>query len=569
MRIDSLDIEEFANGEHRGMEIESLSSDSQLLQGGSRTGKTLTFNAILYNLLGAQHTIDLATGRQNEVEIGFTNNRRFFRGNPEAEYETEDETLHGSEASETFSEDLGDTTLLKSHFVHSHIGKMPLDDLSRAQRTRLIRSVTNQGLEQRISRLEDAKEQLDQLVVETKDTKRRLSEEESDLDRKISDLESQKEKYERLEAQIETGELAELSKQLKRDEKLETELDDLFKEKEGLRKRLRKLHRKKRKQENYESEVNEIIAEAVNDFVCPTCDRRITTEKAKNRINRGYCPYCGQNHSLDGLKDRLSQKIEESDDLLDELKEEIQELQDQKDDVSQQIDKIKEKRPELGELDGFTKRRLDNYDHNIQKIQDHVQEELESISNSLEDLQSDQQSINQRSEEVEQKLEAYSEALSHSSEMVGELTEESFEAGIQEFSDAWEDAYNQMNSNLQLGISISEEGRIQFPGRNNLREYDRGGNLSGSELQLLNISFVCTLSRFTTENDVIDWDTIVLDEPFSNLQEDENMEAALDYITSLDKQVIVTTSNSSIESRFDQVEELEREPLQTKLGEFL
>jgi len=211
MRIDSLDIEEFAGGEHRGMEIESVSSDSQLLRGGSRTGKTLTFNAILYNLLGAQHTIDLATGRQNEVELEFTDETRFFRGNPEAEYERDGETLQGSTASEAFSEDLGDTTLLKSLFVHSHIGKMPLDDLSRSQRTKLIRSVTNRELEQRISRLEDAEEQLDELVIETKDTKRRLSEEESDLDRQISDLESQKEKYDRLESQIESGELAELS----------------------------------------------------------------------------------------------------------------------------------------------------------------------------------------------------------------------------------------------------------------------------------------------------------------------------------------------------------------------
>lgn len=569
MRIDSLDIEEFAGGEHRGMEIESVSSDSQLLRGGSRTGKTLTFNAILYNLLGAQHTIDLATGRQNEVELEFTNDSRFFRGNPEAEYEVDDETLQGSTASETFSEDLGDTTLLKSLFVHSHIGKMPLDDLSRSQRTKLIRSVTNRELEQRISRLEDAEEQLDELVIETKDTKRRLSEEESDLDRQISDLESQKEKYDRLESQIESGELAELSQQLKKDEQVEDRLDELFKEKEGLRKRLRKLHRKKRKQENYESEVNDIIAEAVNDFVCPTCDRRITTEKAKNRIQRGYCPYCGRNHSLDGLKQRLSRKIEESDDLLDDLKEEIEELQEQRDEVSDQIDELKENRPELEELDGFTKRRLDNYDHNIQQVRDHVQEELESISTSLEELKSERESLDEQIERVEQKFEAYSDAYDHASELVDELAEESFEAGIQEFSEAWEEAYNQMNSNLQLEISISEEGRIQFPGRNNLREYDRGGNLSGSELHLLNISFACTLGSFATESGVVDWDAIVLDEPFSNLQEEENREAALEYILSLDKQTIVTTSNTSIDSRFDQVEVLEREPLQTQIGDFV
>jgi DNA repair exonuclease SbcCD ATPase subunit len=569
MRINSLEIEEFASGEHRGKEIESVSTDSLLLRGGSRTGKTLTFNALLYNLLGAQHTIDLATGQKNKVELGFTNETRYFRGNPRAEYEKNGETLHGSKASKTFSEDLGDTNLLKSLFVHSHIGKMPLDKLNRGERTKLIRSVTNQELERRISRLEDAEEQLNELVIETEDTKRRLSEEDSDLDRQIRDLESQKKKYERLESQIKSGELAELSQRLREDEKVENQLDDLFKEKEGLRKRLRKLHRKKRKQENYESEVNDIIAEAVNDFVCPTCDRRITTEKAKNRIQRGYCPYCGRKHSLSGLKKRLSRKIEESDDLLDELKDEIDELKDKRDDVSDQIDELKQGRPELEELDGFTKRRLDDYDHDIQQVRDHVQEELESISNSLEELRSDRESLDEKVERINRKSEAYSEALNHASELVDELEEESFKSGIQEFSEAWEEAYNQMNSNLQLGISISEEGRIQFPGRNNLREYDRGGNLSGSELHLLNISFVCTLSQFATESDVTEWDTIVLDEPFSNLQEEENRKAALEYILSLDKQTIVTTSNKSIGPRFDQVEILEREALQTKIGDFV
>jgi predicted YcjX-like family ATPase len=64
------------------------------LRGGSRTGKTLTFNALLYNLLGAQHTIDLATGQKNKVELGFTNETRYFRGNPRAEYEKNGETVN-------------------------------------------------------------------------------------------------------------------------------------------------------------------------------------------------------------------------------------------------------------------------------------------------------------------------------------------------------------------------------------------------------------------------------------------------------------------------------------------
>lgn len=47
MKIESIDIEEFADGEHRGKTVRNIRSDSLLFRGGSRTGKTLTFNAVL------------------------------------------------------------------------------------------------------------------------------------------------------------------------------------------------------------------------------------------------------------------------------------------------------------------------------------------------------------------------------------------------------------------------------------------------------------------------------------------------------------------------------------------
>jgi len=569
MRIDHLGVEEFASGEHRGKDIESIDGESLLLRGGSRTGKTLTFNAIIYNLLGARETIDVAAGRQNKVKIGFTDGTSFYRGTPEAEFDDGDEVFSGSIASEKFADHLGDTELVKSHFVHSHIGKMPLDDLSRSKRISLIRSVTNIELERRLTRFMNAEAQLDQLVVEAEDSRRRVSEKQEDLERQIGDLESQEEKHMKLQKKIESGELATLSDQLKRNQELEESLDGLFKEKEGLRKRLRKLHRKKRKQQNYDSEVKDIIAEAVNDFVCPACDRRITSKKAKNRIDSGYCPYCGRQHSLEELKNRIGERINQSDDLLDELESEIEELQEQRDAYNERIEHIRDERPEIGDLDGFVKRRLDNHDHDIDRVREHVQEELEKLSENLDDLRSEKEVVDEEFERVEQKVNAYSEAFESASENVEELTEESFEADIQVFTEAWEDAYNEMNSNLGLEIRMTEEGDIRFPGQNNLREYDRGGNLSGSELHLLNISFACTLSQFATESGVLEWDTVVLDEPFANLQEEDNMEAALDYISGLDCQLIATSSDDSLDGRFDRVEVLEREPMQMRISDFI
>lgn len=569
MRIDEIAVEEFSEGEHRGETVEDIGGGSLLFRGGSKTGKTLTFNALLYNLLGARYTIDLAVGRQNKVGLRFTGGTRFFRGNPESEYDDGDEVYTGAEASEKFAENLGDASLIRSHFVHSHLGKMPLDNLNRSQRTDLIQIVTDDELKRRLNRFEDAEEHLDHLLVEISDERRRVSEELEGVEREVGNLESQQEKYDDLQQMVESGELADLSVQLQRDEELEVQLDQLFREKEGLRKQLRKLHRKKRKQQSYDSEVRDIIAEAVNDFVCPTCDRRITTEKAKNRINSGHCPYCGRQHSLEELKQRIGERVERSDEVLDELESEIEELQEQRSEVEDDISRLREERPEIGELDGFVKRRLDDHDHDLDRVRQHVEEELENIGSSLEQAQGQEEELRQRAEELENRIESIEESADHASENVEELREESFETGIQEFSDVWEEAFNSMSSDLETEIRVNSEGRVQFPGRNNLREYDRGGNKSGTELHLLNISFVCTLSKFATENDVTDWDTIMLDEPFSNLRDEEAREVALDYLFGLDKQLIVTSSDESLDGRFDTVEVLEREPLQTRISDFV
>jgi DNA-directed RNA polymerase beta' subunit len=212
------------------------------------------------------------------------------------EYDDGEEVLTGGRASNAFADRIGNDSLIRSHFVHSHLGKMPLDNLTKSQRISLVREVTNKDLRQRLDRFERAEEQLSELIVEVEDEERRISQDLNEVERKIGNLESQQQKYEDIQDEIESGELESISSQLQRDEQLEEQLDSLFREKEGIRKRLRKLNRKKRKQQNYDSEVKEIIAEAVNDFVCPTCDRRISSEKAKNRIQTGNCQYCGRSH---------------------------------------------------------------------------------------------------------------------------------------------------------------------------------------------------------------------------------------------------------------------------------
>lgn len=386
MRLEGIHIEDFADGEQGNCKFDRLDGDSLLLVGGNRTGKTLSFNAILYNLLGARETIGLSTGRGNSVELRFTDGSRFHRGSSGATYTDGANEYTGDSAKNKISGKLNDEQIVKNHFVHSHIGKLPLDNLSNSDLISLVRTVTNKEVEQQIQRYDRAVDQLDEMVVEAQDEERRLLEDVSDLERQISEVESQLERHQNLLERIEAGDIEGIRDHLLEDEELERRLEELFNRKEGIRQRLRKLHRQKRKQENYAEEVYTVIAEAVNDFVCPACDRRISTEKAERRLRQRVCPYCGRDHSLSEMRDRIEEKIDKSDDLIEELEEEIEELNEERDEIEEEIEAIQDEQPELVNLDGFVKRKLKDHDYDINSLRQESEDEVEKLHETLEEL---------------------------------------------------------------------------------------------------------------------------------------------------------------------------------------
>ncbi|MFB6185815.1 MAG: hypothetical protein ABEI86_02970 [Halobacteriaceae archaeon] len=568
MRIESLEIQEFADGEHTGLTRRDIDGNSLLLLGGSRTGKTLSFNAILYALLGSKETIDLSTGRRNRVDISLSNGADFSRGQPRAEYENNGEYFESTEAIDRLNDDLGNLEIIKHHFLHSHVDNLPLNNLSKDERLKVIRWVTNKELEERIERFEEAKERLEGLVQNTEDEHRRLSEKREETDRQISELESQLEKFQNLEEKIETGELEDIRDRLLENEELNERLSELFDRQEDLRQRLRKKYRLKRKQENLSEEVRQVIAEAVNDFVCPTCGRHVSTEKAQNRMGQGHCPFCGQDHSLRELKNDIRGRIENSDEILEQLSSEIRELSEEKEEVEDEIEEIQTELPELSGLDAFTERILENNDYDISQVRSEAEEELEKTETRLEELEQEKGEIDSRVDEDSTKLEVYRDSLEHASDRLEELSQESYETGVAEFTSVWEDLYQEMSPAIGLEINVNEEGEIQLPGRNSLREYDASGDLSSSEYVLLNFSFALALNKFATENGFTSWDVFVMDEPFDNLDPESRSEV-LSFVKESDHQFIVTSSDTGLEDEFDLVENLEREQIQTELSRYL
>lgn len=114
MKLNELHSREFAKDEYKGFEHTNIAGENLLIQGGNRTGKTLTFNAILYNLLGAQETIDLSTGRNNNVSLEFTDGVEFRRGKLGARFRDGDIEKSDDEAQEELAEWLRKICLRRS-----------------------------------------------------------------------------------------------------------------------------------------------------------------------------------------------------------------------------------------------------------------------------------------------------------------------------------------------------------------------------------------------------------------------------------------------------------------------
>jgi DNA repair exonuclease SbcCD ATPase subunit len=576
MRIAELHAREFAKDEYVGFQHSEINGENLIIRGGNRTGKTLTFNAILYNLLGPSNTIDLSTGRSNRVGAVFTDGKEFHRGLPEAQYVDGETELTGENAQEelvsNLCEDLSDevpyTEAIKAHFLHSHISRMPISRLSKEDRLRMIRAVVNQDTQRSIEELEGEIHSLGHQIEELKSDRRRVKEDKREIQGKLSSDKNQLENYRAIQEMIESGRLEKIVELIQNDEELEQELSELSRRREALRQELRSKQKQKSQWHRYrEKERTQLIAEAVNDFVCPACGDRVDEDLAKHRMGRSRCPFCAVEDRAEDLSADVDDKISQSEAQLDEIEETIDELEEEVEEVDSKMNELRDERPELDEVDSFVERTLRQNNYQIESVVSEVESELDRYETEVEDGNEHLRHTEERVEEIEETLEERRESLSEKEEELETLRQETIEAEIAEFTSRCENIFTEIAGELALEIEVTEKGDIEIPGEETVRNYDRAGDLSDAEVTFINIAFAVSFNRFARETGLTEWNTIVMDEPFSNL-DDDGVENLLAFMDDANEQFICTTSNSSYVSEFPKHGELTRQNIQASLARF-
>ncbi|MFC7020425.1 MULTISPECIES: hypothetical protein [Haloarcula] len=571
MRLDSIEIREFSQQDEYTAEThpekEDVNGDSLLIKGTNRSGKTLTFNALRYAVLG--ETVGMSPGRGNEVEIGFTDGSRFFRGHPSAWYETRDNEFEAGEAQTQLREDTGPENILENYFLNSRIEMLPLENLSRPERLDLIRSVTDPEHQVLIERHSKAWDQLDWWISEEDDELRKVEESIDEVRSKIQSFESQERRMKTVVTMGESGQLEKIRRVLDEHQELEEELDDLFARKEGIRKQLDRLRNRRDYAESYRAEVNELIAEAVSDFVCPACKTSVTSRKAENRIDDNRCPFCARKKSTSELREELEEKQEDTEGVAEELQEEIDELKEEREEVQHEIERLKAEQPSLEDLDPNAKRKLDDHDGDIKAVVDEAVNALEEVREKLEHRREELEQLEEQRDVIEDRLEFLRESRRFAEERLSELEEDSYRAAVREFADAWTEVFQELSPEIGQQIWVSNEGEIFLPGSPADRPYN-GDDLSDSERQLLNISFVITLQNFATDSGLAAVNTLVLDEPFNHLDRTSTSDLLGYLLEDENRQYVFTSSDENVWDVIptSQIMELQRNTIQSKLTDF-
>lgn len=569
MKLESINIDEFSNqDEYDGAEKDGLRGQSLLIKGENMSGKTITFNALRYLLLG--ETIDITPGRGSKLEVTFDDGSRFFRGLPTTEFEDadEDEPHEAMQARQRLREATGPEELLEVYFLHSHIEQLPLESMSKADRVDLIRSVINSKKQALIKYNSKAASHLEWIKDETRDQARKLDEKADELEKKVSSFEGQVERAQKIVSMGESGQLGEIKRILENHSDLDQQIQNLFDRKEAIRQSINKKENRRDRFRSYEREVDELITEAVNDFVCPACETSVPSREAEIRLGKNRCPFCDQRTSIGDLRDELQEKKESTEGLADELQEEIGELREERKEIQREVQQIKAEMPSLEELDPDAKRRLNRHDRDIDAAITEAREEAEEYGEKLQSKEVELEEVSEEIDSLVALVESLEERENHAKERTEVLQEETYQDSVSEFTDRWSDIFSDATPSISQEIGMNREGEIYLPGTPSDRAFS-SDELSDSERQLLNFTFAITINEFT-DDDLAPLNTVVLDEPFNHLDETSTREV-LDFILEDDdRQYIFTSSKTAVWDAVpvSQTLELERGAIQSKLSKF-
>jgi DNA repair exonuclease SbcCD ATPase subunit len=565
MKINRLEIEKFAIEESPTINERSISGKDILLYGGNRSGKTLTFNALLYALFGRSGTFGIAPGQRSTVNMYFDSADAIIREPSQSHQYQHDEGVVDVE--DGVAENIGPQKTVGLQFIPSNPADQPLSDISNNELLDRIRTILSTEKQEKIERHRRARSELNHL----KEIRRRgenqpgVRELKDDLDQlPVSTTEDRLDDIEELQSIIESGRILVIRDRLQEKDDVAEQLDDLYDRRRDLEQTLKEKRRELGDANRYTKEINDLIIDAIQEFTCPVCGRLVKEKTARQRLpNR--CPQCGRPRDLSELRDQLEEKISGADDRIEKLEEDIDDLEDKLSSVKSEIDDLQDSEPELSDLNPFVRTALKQADYDIERLKDRTENEIKTHRDKLDELYDEQERLKSQLDSRNELIEEVEDSIETANANISELEQEAFDEVRERFTDRLSEVYHAIAPDLGTDIGLTPEGEIDFPGTGSegIRSYDR---LSSGEKRLVNLAFAITIAKFARENEEgHNWEVLILDEPLTNLESDIQ-DAAARYLRDAEIQCIMTSPLDRIQSHFrdDDAEIVPLERIQTE-----
>lgn len=551
MKISRLEIENFAIDESPTINEQSISGRDVLLYGGNRSGKTLTFNAILYALYGRSGTFGVTPGQRSKVSTFFDNSDAIFRKRTH-QYERKGEMIDDKEGVENF---IGLEKNVKTQFITSNPANQPISTLDGDELLDRIRGVLKFENQSEIERHRRAKAELEHL----KEIRRRggdrpsIKKLERNLDSlPISRTENRIQDIEELQRLIESGEIQSISNRLQKKDEVAERLGELYDKRRTLEDNLKQKRNELSDASRYTQKVNDLIIDAIEEFTCPVCGHLVEEDKARGRLPN-KCPHCARPRDLSELRSRLREKVNNADDKIAELKEEISNLEGKLASVKADITELQDSEPDLEGLNQFVRTALKQAKYDIDQLEARTSRELENHREELSEFKSEKERLEHHLENRRELLTALEQSSGHAEEEIERLEDEAFDELHEKFTHRLSEIYKDIAPGIGTNIGLTPDGELEFPGTGSegVRPYDR---LSSGEKRLANLAFGLTLGEFAQKNeDAHNWEVLVLDEPLTNIQSDIQ-DAVARYLRDTDIQIIMTSPLDRIKSHFQDEE---------------
>ncbi len=536
-RIQKLDIKDFYSKEYLGLGTKELNGNSLFVFGTNNTGKSTTFDAIIYAIFGREFVdrpINIANTKiiLSNGEITAEIERK-YNAEPKMKikFSEGEEEIKGSEqVNQKITEILkipanisNAKKVINSLILPQKDEDTLLRKYSQSQLHYIITSFSSgTSISERIEEIEEEIEKLQSRLERFDFEKRDAIKESSDLK-----LVEQKNKnyFNDIKEFIEQYESEEIKKTIEALEKnRETEqiigeliskrtsrYDELFKTGSILN-NLRQY---------YNKELMETVKQTLSVLVCPVCGDNLDLNKVDGRKDKNMCPFCGRDHYTGDLYERLNQEISFSNEKLNEILEHEKSLKEDLKNIDGEIEKLKKEKlgvefnPVIFRIIKETTEQTE-LEHKCEEnklLLIKYYEELENSKVKIEEL-------NKYIKQIEINIGTIGENIKKLLEEKTHGIEDENRKRIQEFSEQLNEIFGKLVAPLTYKLAI-QDGSIILNTGGVQKDCSDKHALGFSQKKLVDFALWSTFHKMNIKNNIININFGLIDDLFENIDNNE------------------------------------------------